>query len=462
MKKIKLFLLLFLCSNIAWGQISKEKIKQISYLQFSNIITGNSFANFGNYAAINSTDESLKASFNIIPDDGRVLELEVAGGATEGITAFFSDGELNSKIKAKLSYHWIFTPRRGSHIGYNTLDQEKIQSEKEEIEHNYEKAILAFELRTDSLDAQLANKKLIRDSNKTQKTITKLNRLINTEANQSKKDSLSYERDVLSRKLKQFKINKISVDQNIERVTNADYRINTEFNILKKKNDDLIENEEKLKTVDVESIDLTWFSFGYGINKDAFKLFDSSLDFEKQIYSESYTSQSISIAISNYRWESHTPNHRFWSLGLKLDYTNNLNTLTSSEVVDTKNISTDPQREAVNTQKVFIGEYEEDLEQLTIFLDYYHFFKPRPNNAGIFAFHFNPKVIYTDGETAVTSVKLGLMIPFKEIKKPTSIVNFELFYEFNDVFNRIENDNSLSDKNIVGLSAAFPLNFLNN
>tara|TARA_R110001606_G_scaffold399214_2_gene582077 strand:+ start:58957 stop:60258 length:1302 start_codon:yes stop_codon:yes gene_type:complete len=426
-------------------------------MQFSRIVTGNSFSNFGNYAAIKSADESLKASMSFLNKDGGILSAQISGGATEGITSFFEDGELNSKTSAKLTYHLLVHPLGSASISRDYLERDELVDSMEKIRLKYKADAIAIEHKRELIEAKSS---LIKSESKQGKILLAIERLdngsdatTNPETKAFKNDSLSYEMDKTV-----FDIDVLN--RKILKLNTEEFWLEQEIKLEQKFYKDSLDIANKVKKISPQSINITWFSFGYGAGKDAFKLFDPAADFESQIVKQEYVSHEVNLAVSKYRWRAYDPNDVFWSVGLNISNTNNLGSLTSTELQDTEEVSASPRRDKVGTQKVYTGTYEEDKINIIIFVDYYRFFGKGTRDKTSLALHLNPKLINKGGGKSVASLHSGLMLPFKKVSEETSIVNFEVFYRFNDVFNVLESDNSLLGRNTVGFQATFPINFL--
>ena len=134
MKKV-ISSILFLVTAFSLSQssnVNEEEFKSILNLQFSKIITGNSFSNFGNFATISTDEKSLKAGLNIVENKGEILNLNISGGATKGVSDIFSNGELNSNISINASYHWI-SPFGEIKVGRDTKIRDSLKAEEKKI-----------------------------------------------------------------------------------------------------------------------------------------------------------------------------------------------------------------------------------------------------------------------------------------------------------------------------------------
>lgn len=433
--------------------ISSIEFRQILNLQFSKLITGNTFANFGNYASVKTTDESLSVSASVLNKNGNILSLEVSGGATEGVTSFFNDGDLNTNISGGLTYHILINPFSNNTIKRNSFERDKLRDEIQKAGDTYNLETLANKHRKELLDLkvkidkEIKKKGVIKDSLEAVSERLKVNP---TENLKFKRDSLRYEAD------------KNELDINLLNRQNKKFDNDEYFEIVQEKTEQkydeaIIENNKKVINQSIEGISLYWISLGYGIRNDGFKLFDSSLDFANQIKKNEALTHQFNIAISHYNWESFSNNDAYWSAGVSYKLGNNLTSLDNIKIKDFEEVSTNPNRESYSEQSVFTGDFEDNLNELKVFFDYYKFFKI--SNTNSFALHLNPTLLARENNKPTTSLWSGLVIPFRKSDETSSFLNLEIFYSFNDLFNTSDSRDSLVGRNTIGLSATFPINF---
>ncbi|MDC9723888.1 MAG: hypothetical protein PSN34_14100 [Urechidicola sp.] len=450
--KSAFFVFFFLISSSIYSQTKKDstaiktidEFKTIMSLQFSKILTGNSFTNFGRYVSVSNTDKTLSISGTIINNKESVWGFEISGGATNGVSSIFNNGDLNSNVGGKITYNRIINPFKKNRISYNEILYRKMDEKKKE---------LAIKFKLDSLNVVL--KKELITSEYTIKSLTKklikldsLRKSYSNSTNSLKKDSINYAYE-------KTKFESIQLNKKIKFLSNDEY-IDTKLEeIYQKYDESLLEIQNGRSKLGIEDIDLTWFSLGYGFRNDAFKLFDESLPLEEQISKDSYISHQINIGISRYRWGRVKKNDVFWSLGMNFNYSSNLLDLDTKEIVDTTPISQNPQRDIVKEQDVFVGEFKEGVKKIGIFFDYYQFLGAKNS----FALHMNPRVIIADDIKPITTLQSGILIPFKKQDKQSSFVNVEIFYQLNDIFNTSDSTDSLLKRNTIGLQASFPINF---
>lgn len=433
--------------------ITRMEFRQILNLQFSKLITGNTFSNFGNYASVKTTDESLSISASILNENGNIVSLKVSGGATEGVTSFLNNGDLNTNISGELTYHFLINPFSNNTIKRNSFERDKLRDELQKAEDTYRADTIANKHRKELLDLKvkigktITKKGVITDS---LEVVSERFQMNPTEKLKFKSDSLEYEAD-------KIELDIILLNRQKKKIENDEYFEFTKEKIEQKYDEALIENNKKAINKAIEGISLYWISFGYGIRNDAFKLFDSSLDYANQIQKKEALTHQFNIAISHYNWESFSNKDTYWSVGASYNLGNNLTSLENIKIKDFEEVSTNPNRESFSDQSVYVGDFEDNLNELKVFFDYYKFFKISDTNN--FALHLNPTVLARENNKPTTSLWSGIVLPFRKTDDTSSFLNLEIFYRFNDLFNTSDSDDSLVGRNTIGFSATFPINF---
>ncbi len=433
----------------------EEQFEDALNLQFSKIVTGNSFSNFGNFAAVSSDDKSLSAAVNIIENRRHILNIKASGGATNGVSELFTGTDLNSNVGVEASFHWI-SPFHEIRVGRNIAIRKKYDVEEQELQKKF---------KIDSIGALFYKDLTFAELNleKSKKYIDKLNTMRQAGTlSQLKSDSLSFEiekakfeYDELQKKAEKLRKQKEEL-LSLKGVSEQE-RADILLEDLRQKRDLALKKlKDKRKVFEVDEVKFSWFSFGVGIRNDAFKLFDATQELSKQIIDTSYTSQSANIAYSHYDWSSANVFDIYYSVGASFSNASNLGTLSEVEVSDIRSISQDPNREAAARQSVFEGSYDEGIKSLIPFVDFYLFYGRKQT----VALHVNPTVVYQDNQKPISSLKLGVLIPFINTEKQTSTVNLEVFYKLNDIFDTLDSEESLLDRNTIGLQASFPISFL--
>ncbi len=423
---------------------SKEVFQKIISLQLSKITTGNSFTNFGQYASIKNDDKTLTFSGIILSKKkpNNLWSFELSGGVSGGITSIFDDFTLNSNVGGKITYNRIINFKK-NRVAINTTELE-----------GTEKALKDTKLKFISDSIKIVSKKELID------VLYKLAKLTSTKAKLEKmKKNYSVNSKLRNDSIQlayALAINEKGVLDAKKKELNDEY-FEYKLEIRTQKFDkDVKDQKKKIGSFSAEDIDLTWFSFGYGFKRDKFKLFDSSRPLSKQLRDEFFVSQEVNIGVSRYRHGRVNKNDKFWSLGVSFSYGSNLSSLTTVEVLETNQLSQNPDVKSVKKTEAYIDEFKDKLKGLIVFYDYYNFI----GNQVDFAIHLKPDVVIRDNEKPKSSFLAGILIPFKKKDDVSSIVNVEFFYRLNDIFNVSDSDEGLLSRNTIGLKATFPINFL--
>lgn len=449
-----LFISMFFCSGILFAQeeesneyaINKSKLERTISLQFAKVLTGTSFSNFGRYISVATDDKTFKLNGILLNTDNSVFTYELAGGLTNGIGAISNNGTLNNSVGGNVAFHQIINLFNKDGIPTNRI---AIRNELSQ-DHQLKLEKLKLKSMSDQLDIS-HGKDLIDARNKQsalKKKYKKLRKRLSTESlSQNQLDSINYA-------VNRIEFDLLELKKTIETLSHEEYVLTSLEDRQQRFERDSVKLAEK--NLDVVYSDLTWMSFGYGFKNDAYKLFDETQPLSDQIQKGSYTSQEINMALSRYR--QGIPNKRdfFWSFVLKYELTSNLASLETRQIIDKDVIAATPIRESIRKQDVFIGELNKDISSLNIFFDYYRFFGSKGN----LGFHIKPSFLILEEEKPFTALSFGLLIPFKKTKDQTAVVNAEIFYRINDFFNVGSVENSLLERNTIGVQVTFPISFI--
>ncbi|NAY93013.1 hypothetical protein GTQ34_13900 [Muricauda sp. JGD-17] len=217
---------------------------------------------------------------------------------------------------------------------------------------------------------------------------------------------------------------------------------------------------EKEKFIKPDLIKMQYLSIGGKITNKGFTQFIDTLDLENQLTKQNYNSLGLNLSynsIRNFDGEIRVPKTlQFLSFGVEASLTDNQSSLNQIEIVDSKLIDEESNRTQVSKQNAFVGNYEQDLASITAFLDYYNFLSPTQNSV---ALHINPKMLFRENEKPTASLLVGVLLPFRKKDSQKVITNLEVFYRLNDFFNTSDTDNSLLNRNVIGIQTSFPFNF---
>lgn len=450
---------------------SNDQKKKKSRLtrEFARVSTGNTFSTIGNFASISSKTETLSASLFFLTKSDNVINISVSGGATQGVATIFDEGDLNTNASIGVTYN-LMLRKANNAIAINSTAEDVIRLEIENANRKYQKKVLAL-LKDD----------YITDLDKDIITAQQTKALLQAKSQQEDANIKAFKKNLADAKVIQEAVNqKNAFDSQILDIDALITDMNGRKNAVDRKkyyeliNAYTVENESKVATLSnkirdlkPDAVSFSWVSFGYTAKNNSFKLFDSSLDLEKQVFGEEYATQSLSLSynhISNARavvrsggeiTSFQDKKREYLSVGAKFDYTNNLSSLKQVEIRDTEIIDQESGRTKIKKQNAFSGEYEEDLNNLTAFIDYYNFIASND----IVAIHLNPIMLFRENFKPVASFQFGVLLPFKDKAKQSTKVNLEVFYKVKDVFNTTNNDNALLNRNTIGIQASFPFNF---
>lgn len=453
--------------GISEKEVDRFKLKR----EFANIATGNTFSTIGNFASVSTKSETLSASLILISDNGNVWGIELSGGATQGVATLFDDGDLNTNVSIGGSYNILLRKSKNAIVTNSTSEDalkleiaaENREYQKKLLDHlegKYSKDLDLDISRLNSLIKQLEN-----DNNELEKTKAKA---MADRWEKSKLDSLhllilanTYKIDEANSLLQRLIARKSAV------VPINQYEI---INALEAEHYSKVKAlKTKIYELKPDAVSFSWISAGMKFKNNSFKLFDAETDLDKQISSEEYNSFSFTLSynhlsnvrildnrgsgqINANRVENKTK--EYISMGVRFDYTDNLSSLQQVEISDTEVMDTDSGRTKTVKQNAFAGEYEKDLDNLTLFVDYYNFLSTNDK----VAIHLSPSVLMREKFKPVSGIQVGMLLPFKNKDKQNTFLNLEFFYKMKDIFNTSESDNSLLNRNSIGVQASFPFN----
>lgn len=492
--------------------LSRSEYKKALTNQLSTILSGQEANSIGNYASVDIEDAEATLGVSLFLKSGNIINTEFKGGVTDGISPIFSDNTLNTNISAEVQYHHIdFYDHFEEAILYNQSKQNLFLREKRKLlnkrksqEANFKKngqgqilhlnkLVLELEELYESYKLNVQKRDQLVNNSKTIENKELKKSINDIKIEQKKKTLLSSEikDDELKKKTLEFEINELEIANSklryeLNQLSNPELKTS----ILGKKGNQILLNiankVKEIKQVDTQYINdeeyrlqeeyftaveklkkemnlastglsISWFSLGYKVRNDAFRLYDASMPFSSQITKEDAVSHEVTAQYSWYRYIINNTWKNFYSsVGLKGNFTNNLSGLTSINVVDENTqIEEGVSRKTSKTTKAFTGEFDDDVRSLDVFLDHYHFLYLNK-----WALHIRPEHTIRRGSKPISNFTLGLLFSFKDKdKEKKSPVNVEAFYSFLDVFKNTDTDLKLFERNAIGLKFTFPINF---
>lgn len=464
---------------IGLTSINAQNDKEILPKALSYFASSNSFTSLGNFASLSTKSNTLNASFFFLTENRSMYNISVNAGATQGISTLFDEGKLNSNVSIGLEYRLLFNRKIRPFAGYNLPDLDMLKLREQDVEEEYNKKKINLLSRIEHL-----SNKVVDSTDRTQfqligsdlidiKLHSRLVGLLQSiDAVVNKYDAMSMDEfakqdktvQILVKQLKEFRaevVKRVSlkgdavyVDELIkinEKRLSKINKINSDRNALKP-----------------DFVRLNFISFGYKATNNSFVRFIDSLEESTQLKGTDYISHNLSITynfisnIKEVKYDSsgsivnfNHSNYKFLTIGAEYSLANNQSSLTQVEVVDLQYENDDSTRKVSKTQNAFMGEYLEDLSGLNVFLDYYAFFSKKSN---FLAYHINPALVIQENQKPITTLQLGLLIPFKKKEDNKTSVNVEIFYKIKDIFNTTNNANSLLNRNVIGIQTSFPFN----
>jgi hypothetical protein len=402
--------------------------------QFSSIVSGQSSTTIGNFASVTPSEGKIDFAGSLIIKNRSVLTAKASGKATDGLLAIFENSRLNTQISLEVKYHLLNLNKIS--LSYNRdsgmLNDQKVRK----IKYEFDVESLSILKRRSALN-------LSKKQTTVKKEIDSLTALLKSEKDAAATASIMYEiekREILG-----------------DSISNAIKLMPSELNQLRNLHAKKIAELEKLSIASaVEGFKINWWTFGYKVNNNKFKLFYPSSIFAEQIIDTNFVSHEANIQWSYYSWNSQGFKTFFASLGTTFGFNDNFLSLDKREISETNNYGpTSGARSVSKKYNAYEGTYEKDLVTLKLYSDFYYFLF----NNNIAALHFNPEWLIQKNEKPIANCYTGFLLSFKKKDDEKSIVNAELYYQFLDIFKNTETEYKLFERNSVGLRFTFPIQF---
>ena len=84
----------------------EAKLKFVLNNEFSRLISGGTINGIGNYASFNTSNNTLAASLNLVGEHG-IFDINLSGGASDGVSNLFTNDTFNPKISISAAYHFL-------------------------------------------------------------------------------------------------------------------------------------------------------------------------------------------------------------------------------------------------------------------------------------------------------------------------------------------------------------------
>ncbi|ASS50849.1 MAG: hypothetical protein A3D31_14965 [Candidatus Fluviicola riflensis] len=448
MKTIIYTIALFLSGNlIAQGniRIDNELFMKLLKKEFAKIYTPETKNGVGNYASYDVVDSKVDFTGNIIlkkdikffrdtlSTSGNILSIKASGGVSDGVVGLFSNNKWNNNVGLDVQYNFIrLTGKNGKN--YIDIDADQLaeyQRKKEfgscsERNLNPQNALSDHSLQLQLAESELiiAKAKVISGSSNIQKCKTALDRF-NKAGN---KDSIAY----YSLKLAEHNI---TFWQDSMKLEKSNCIRDSIFNMTPNQilNAVLIKRNRRNKALKddlvVNGFRINWFSFGYGVSNNSFRLFDPVQSFGTQFSASSFLTQELRLQYNIYKKEKNG-NSYFLSFWLKGSIADNFEALTKNdfEEITTDTLST-TERNNIKKFSAYSGDYKKNLQRLTFGMDWYYFL-----TGNTMAIHLFPKYTIIQNLQPETSFGVGFLMPFKNKDEKKDIVNAEIYMNTPNLF----------------------------
>lgn len=413
--------------------LERPLVKKFINQQFGNLINPQSNNNIGNFASLDLKEAEVNFGGNIFFNNGSILGIKAKGAVSDGFLPVFSNDKLNTKLGIDIQYNFLDFKKKS--IIYDNSTCEKYQTLKKKVENEYELKKIEIEKEQKRILLQI-------EIDKVTKQITSLKTKLSTLTGLSK-DSLDIEISKIKQELA-FKKSQLE---------NLPSKVALLFELDNWKASEIIKAQTEVK---IYGFKLGWFSIGYGITNNAFKLFDGTLTPDKQISKTSYANHSLRLQYSFYNRTPAAYESYFISFGTAFSIQDNFSDLTKVEINETKNYGLNPNDRFITSKyNAYQGAYSKDLKSLSFYSDIYWFLFD--DNKG--AFHFYPEYKIVESLKPSTNLGFGFLMTFKNKEKTDNIINSELYVNLLDVFDNNNATEKLFTRNGYGIRFTFPINF---
>jgi len=440
----------------SYPYIDAETYRNILNTRFTNIITGQSRSQIGNFAAVDPKAAQVALNGSQVFTHGDILSVNVNAGIDDGFASIFSNSKLNSNVGIDIKYSLLY--HRDGYIPHSRIRMTKPTrlryiADTALVNKSYE--VMKNKLQQDSELAVLDRKKAQKKMDAIEDAIEAIEKKGTREQRHSgshefnKLDSLNYERIQLAQKIDELDVKILSNKTRLKSLTTD----------LDKKLDDSLETLQLKLAEKLTNFKINWFNLHYKVLNNSFKTFDASLSYGDQVQKRNYVTHTLGFEFNMYNWNVDPFQSYYLLLGAEGFVTDNKSDLQQVQLNEVTQYGATPgQRSSTKQYNVYTGKYETGIVGAHLYADYYHFlFK---NN--IAALHVYPEAILK--ANSFCNLGLGFLYAFKDKKDPSgkSIVNAELYVKFNDLFDAGNSSDPFFKRNDIGLRFAFPINFYTN
>jgi hypothetical protein len=429
----------------------------------------------GNYATLNYKENDTRVNLHLSfynPLGRRndsmpirsILSVNVDAGLNEGVSALFTNKNLNNK--AGISLRWSFLSRKTRYINTSRLDCATLDLYRQRLFDGFENEENQFML--DSLTINKCNRVRIADgvlANLYRDTIKGLQeRLAQSISNSVRCDRLD------SLKITTERYYKHQSDANMGETARQLYRSGfneTRIRHWKDRAQVYFDSLYKIESTMIrwEGFTIQWWDVEASVNGEKYNLLNASLPDNDQLSRKSFNRWQAGFTFNRFSSTGHgwLYKHGFlFKAGYKIGNDNNLGGADLEEVITTKTTVSVPGKERTATIKSnaytipFASFFSHNINLQ--FSKYLNNEKTRAVNLrvnGSIGFDEMKNILNPSGKPDITA-GLGYFLTFRDAKEKKGIVNVEVFLNFSDIFNAAGSEDRFFERHQLGLKFGVP------
>jgi hypothetical protein len=422
-------------TNICTEGLKEELFGRLINRQFTTVVSPQSGAILGNFAAIDLKEATASFAATTILPAAAVLATKVSGGAADGLLPVLRGQQFSSKVGATAQLHLLNRARRTLRWDAESCLQYEAIARRIDREH----ALRVVEISEGRNFARTLRDLQLRALEQRAETLT--TNLNDTTLHAAQRDSLLVE---------QAKVTTTRELISSEPLPNID-RQRHGFDIRRAE-----QRRQAQDSIIVTGFSIGWLSLEYGVVNTEFRLFDSDLPAETQVAKRSFATHRGGVRYSRYHFSSAAYETRFWSVAALISQDHNLGDLAAVELTDRNEFGQPPaQRFTESKYTAYTGDYQSRLVKWTLNADFYQFLFHR-NQAAV---HIYPSTDFRDGQRPTYNLGLGFLMVARGLAKEPSTLNAELYYNLIDLTNTRESEDGLLRRGGLGLRLTFPITF---
>lgn len=433
----------------------------------------NNSSEIANYASFDAADGSFKFKGSIPfgkEDSSRVsyLGVSIYGDLmNEGYASLFSDKKLNSNTGVQLEYHFRLSKAKYIMSRANLsqlvakkqyldsayyLATNKLEVEKVAIQQKQE--LLSYEIRA-------INAGIIQERKKKERFKAKVDSLIllgDAALSEMRKhtDTLVLA-SAAENKLRADSASKKLYSDSLQIVLNnwkglfdaAYIKLDTGYTSSSRK---------LYRDFNFDALGFTWLTIIGGVGNRSYYTFTSSLPLDQQISKKNLATFRGGLSVNWFKQDVFLQKVWYANAGFVRERTNDAFLQSTVDVMQErifKNVAGDTVRKIAKKYSSYT-EPISSIQQWGLFANLYYLYGSRTSGFHIFPSHFIP-----DGaDKAYTNFGLGYVVSFLNTKTDKAVLNAEGYIQFNDVFDRLQLDDTFWKRNEIGIRFSLPFTFL--